>query len=263
MINKIALAVALLLSAVAAYYSIAGLAAIFSGAVVAIVLMGASLELGKVVTASWLYRNWDICPRLIKWYLSFSVVVLMFVTSMGIFGFLSKAHIEHSSSLGDSVSKLEICKINEQLERDKITDARRVLEQLDKSVEVLTSNNRLRGSSGAIAVRSSQKQERQQLTETIANSNQAIAKIKADCAPLEKEVRGVEAEVGPIKYVAELIYGETNDQLLDKAVRWVIIVLVFVFDPLAILLLIAANVGLSQKQAKFEIVNGKLQKVFK
>ena len=99
MINKIALAVALLLSAVAAYYSIAGLAAIFSGAVVAIVLMGVSLELGKVVTASWLYRNWDICPRLIKWYLSFSVIVLMFVTSMGIFGFLSKAHIEHSSSL--------------------------------------------------------------------------------------------------------------------------------------------------------------------
>jgi len=263
MINKIALAVALLLSAVAAYYSIAGLAAIFSGAVVAIVLMGASLELGKVVTASWLYRNWDICPRLIKWYLSFSVVVLMFVTSMGIFGFLSKAHIEHSSSLGDSVAKLEICKINEQLERDKITDARRVLEQLDKSVEVLTSNNRLRGSSGALAVRASQKQERQQLTETIANSNQSIAKIKADCAPLEKEVRGVEAEVGPIKYVAELIYGETSDALLDKAVRWVIIILVFVFDPLAILLLIAANVGLSQKQAKFEIVNGKLQKVFK
>ena len=246
------LVMALAISGVAAWYSIVGLIAIFSGATTAIIIMGGVLEAGKLVTASWLYRNWKQVPFLLKSYLTTAVVVLMFITSMGIFGFLSKAHLEQSISVGGT-NELQITNLERQIERQQaiITDAETVLSQLDSQVTTLIEYDRIRGPSGSIAVRESQSEERSLLNKTIDAAYIRIDGLQKDLTPLQQEKLAIEVEVGPLKYIAELIYGDQARDFLDEAVRWVIMLIVFVFDPLAVLLLIAANMTLAQpKQPK-------------
>lgn len=248
MINYIALLVALTLSGVAGWYSIIGLTAIFSASFWPVVIMGSTLEVGKVVTASWLYRNWHIAPKIIRYYLTTAVIVLMFITSMGIFGFLSKAHIEQTISTSDNTVLIQ--QIDSRIEREnkKISDANIVIQQLDNSVKVLQDANRMRGKDGAIAVREKQKEERAQLQATIDDALKAIDSLQEEKTKLSVEQTKLEAEVGPLKYIAELIYSNADKNQLEAAVRWVIIILVMVFDPLAVLLLIAANIGLQNKR---------------
>ena len=240
------LAMALAISGVAAWYSIAGLIAIFSGATTAIIIMGGVLEAGKLVTASWLYRNWKQVPFLLKSYLTSAVVVLMFITSMGIFGFLSKAHLEHSISVGGT-NELQITNLERQIARQQsiIADAETVLTQLDQQVAVLIEYDRIRGPTGSIAVREKQSEERSVLNETIDAAYIQIDGLQKDLTPLQQEKLAIEVEVGPLKYIAELIYGDQARDYFDEAVRWVILLIVFVFDPLAVLLLIAANMNLA------------------
>jgi len=243
----ITLVTALAISGVAAWYSIAGLVAIFASAKVAIIIMGGVLEVGKLVTASWLYRNWQAIPLLLKAYLTTAVIVLMLITSMGIFGFLSKAHLDQTIQVGGTnelrISQLERLISNQQR---VIEDAEVVLEQLDGAVQTLIDYERIRGETGSIATRAAQKEERQALNETINAAVSLINGYQEDLIPYKKEQISLEAEVGPLKYIAELIYGDQANDLLDEAVRWVILLIVFVFDPLAVLLLIAANMTLSQ-----------------
>ena len=243
----ITLVTALAISGVAAWYSIAGLVAIFASAKVAIIIMGGVLEVGKLVTASWLYRNWQTIPILLKAYLTTAVIVLMLITSMGIFGFLSKAHLDQTIQIGGTnelrISQLERLISNQQR---VIEDAEVVLEQLDGAVQTLIDYERIRGETGSIATRAAQKEERQALNETINAAVSLINGYQEDLIPYKKEQISLEAEVGPLKYIAELIYGDQANDLLDEAVRWVILLIVFVFDPLAVLLLIAANMTLSQ-----------------
>jgi hypothetical protein len=241
------LVMALAISGVAAWYSIVGLMAIFSGATTAIIIMGGVLEAGKLVTASWLYRNWKQIPFLLKSYLTSAVIVLMFITSMGIFGFLSKAHLEHSISVGGT-NELQISNLERQIERQQaiITDAETVLSQLDSQVATLIEYDRIRGPSGSIAVRESQSEERSLLNETINAAYSRIESIQEELSSLLQEKLAIEVEVGPLKYIAELIYGNQARDFFDEAVRWVILLIVFVFDPLAVLLLIAANMTLSK-----------------
>ena len=241
------LVMALAISGVAAWYSIVGLMAIFSGATTAIIIMGGVLEAGKLVTASWLYRNWKTIPFLLKSYLTSAVIVLMFITSMGIFGFLSKAHLEHSISVGGT-NELQISNLERQIERQQaiITDAETVLSQLDSQVATLIEYDRIRGPSGSIAVRESQSEERSLLNETINAAYSRIESIQEELSSLLQEKLAIEVEVGPLKYIAELIYGNQARDFFDEAVRWVILLIVFVFDPLAVLLLIAANMTLSK-----------------
>ena len=238
---------ALAISGVAAWYSIAGLIAIFSGATTAIIIMGGVLEVGKLVTASWLYRNWKQVPFLLKSYLTTAVVVLMFITSMGIFGFLSKAHLEHSISVGGT-NELQISNLERQIERQQaiITDSETVLTQLDSQVATLIEYDRIRGPSGSIAVREGQSEERSLLNETINTAYSRIESIQEELSPLLQEKLAIEVEVGPLKYIAELIYGDQARDYFDEAVRWVILLIVFVFDPLAVLLLIAASINFAQ-----------------
>ena len=240
------LAMALAISGVAAWYSIAGLIAIFSGATTAIIIMGGVLEAGKLVTASWLYRNWKRVPFLLKSYLTSAVVVLMFITSMGIFGFLSKAHLEHSISVGGT-NEIQIANLERQIARQQsiIADAETVLAQLDSQVATLIEYDRIRGPSGSIAVRQNQSEERSVLNETIDAAYVRIDGLQKDLTPLQQEKLAIEVEVGPLKYIAELIYGDQARDYFDEAVRWVILLIVFVFDPLAVLLLIAANMNLA------------------
>lgn len=250
MINYIALLVALVLSSVAGWYSIIGLTAIFSASFWPIVIMGTTLEIGKVVTTAWLHRNWRCSPIMLKYYLTAAVVVLMFITSMGIFGFLSKAHIEQTISSSDNTVLIQ--QLDDKIEREnkKISDAEIVIVQLDNTVKVLQDAQRLRGEDGAIAVREKQKEERTSLQTIIDTAMDEIDKLQTERATLAVEQTRLEAEVGPLKYIAELIYSNADKNQLEAAVRWVIIILVFVFDPLALLLLIAANSGMINMKPK-------------
>ena len=238
---------ALAISAVAAYYSIIGLIAIFSAAVVPIAVMGVVLELGKLVTASWLYHYWKRVPKLLKGYLISAVVVLMFITSMGIFGFLSKAHIEQTTITSDK--SIEIQSVVSAIDRHKkdINRAEFSLSLLDDALKKYTE---LGAVTKALNARKDQEVERNELNKSIQSSTEQIAKLTKTKFGLQKEQLQIESEVGPIRYIAELIYGESSQSVLEDAVRWVIIIIVFVFDPLAVLLLISANITLKEERTR-------------
>lgn len=241
---------ALAVSAVAGWFSIVGLMAIFPGVPVPILTMGVVLEVAKLVTASWIYRNWDTAALLHKIYLTLSVVVLSFITSMGIYGFLSKAHIEQTITMeGNNALQIESIERRISNERRVISDAENVIESLDASVQILQEYDRIRGPDGALAVRQSQAEERQSLNDTIEQALQNIESYEDELRPLRQVALQQEAEVGPVKYIAALIY-ENPEEMLDNTVRIVVILIVLVFDPLAILLVIAANQSLLQRRGE-------------
>ena len=231
------------ISLVAIYYSVMGLTAIFAAAVVPIIIMGTILEIAKLVTTVWLKQNWNRAPISLKAYLSVAVLVLMLITSMGIFGFLSKAHLDQGVPTGDVAAKVALLDEKIKTERDNIDAARKALAQMDASFEqTMSRSTSEQGADKAVAIRKSQAKERASLQKDIATAQTNITKLNEERAPIASELRKVEAEVGPIKYIAALIYGENPDQnILEKAVTWVIITIIFVFDPLAVLLLLASQ----------------------
>ena len=245
-LSYLTLTVALSLSVIAAYYSIMGLAAIFAAAVIPIIIMGSILELGKVVVTLWLHEYWSRCRLLMKMYLVPAVAALMLITSMGIFGFLSKAHSDQSLVSGDVTSKIAIYDEKIKTEKENIEANRKALKQMDEGVDqVLGRSADEKGADKAVALRRSQQKERARLQAEISQSQKSIAELNNTRAPIAAEVRKVEAEVGPIKYIAALIYSDTTDvNILEAAVRWVIILLVIVFDPLAIMMLLASTESL-------------------
>ena len=238
---------ALAISAVAAYYSIIGLIAIFSSAVIPIAVMGVVLETGKLVTAAWVYHHWKRTPTLLKTYLISAVVVLMFITSMGIFGFLSKAHIEQTTINSDNTLQIELIDSKIEREHTTIQRAENTLLQLDNALEKYVE---LGAVTKGLNARKDQQGERDELNTTINESTNAITNLTQKKSELNAERIAIEAEVGPIKYIAELLYGESTTGVLEDAVRGVILIIVFVFDPLAVLLLVAANQSLLQEQQK-------------
>ena len=237
------LLVALIIEAVGAYYSITGLAAIFSGAVIPILIMGASLEIGKVTAAVWLKMYWERASLTYKLYLVPAVAFLMLLTSMGIFGFLSKAHSDQSLVSGDSMAKVAIYDEKINASKDNIAANRKALKQMDEAVDqVMGRSDDEKGADKAVAIRRSQQKERTRLLAEIEVEQRKVAQLSEERAPLAAEFRKVESEVGPIKYIAALIYGDNPDaNILEKAVRWVIILIVAVFDPLALVLILAAQ----------------------
>ena len=364
---------ALSISGVAIFYSVIGLATIFPGAFVPVVIMGGVLEVGKLITASWLYRNWKFTPFMLKTYLTTAVIILSLITSMGIFGFLSKAHLEQNLASDTLIQRIQI--LEDKIESEKMSIERQTLvinraekainrdtgtasgdievqqsiiadaneklktllavetntirdlndrlnttvkdlndrlKTLDKNVsDVLTSNKSFFNEEKAAAdLKASQKEEREQIAVKVAEAEQTIAikiaeaekriaELKADHKaeiakaqeiianmrtgsqdnkgqftkeienaekkifdsqgkidlyivekqPLEKEMLTLEAEIGPVKYIAALAvdWGITDNVETSKAVRWVILLLIVVFDPLAVLLLIAANQSLMRR----------------
>ena len=250
---------AISISVIAAGYSIMGLATLFAGAVVPIIAMGSALEVGKLVAASWLYNNWHnkLVPKTIKAYLTFAVVVLIFITSMGIFGFLSKAHLDQVQPTSSNNIKIEL--IDKQINQQEliITRANKTLSLLDSTLEKYVDMEYV---TRGLKEREKQKPERDALTLAINNASDMIAELTDKKGTLQLEQDKIEAEVGPIKYIAELIYGEEAKDHFDKAVRWVIIVLIFVFDPLAVLLLIAANISLRSRKVAKQEDEAKVQK---
>ncbi len=245
-LSYLTLFVALSLSLVAAWYSIIGLAAIFAAAVVPIIIMGSFLELAKVVVTVWLHEYWHRCRLAMKIYLVPAVVMLMIITSMGIFGFLSKAHSDQSLVSGDVLARLAIYDEKIKTAKENIEANRRVLKQMDEAVDqVMGRSSDEKGADKAVQIRRQQTKERARLMREIETEQKLIAELNEQRAPIATEVRKVEAEVGPIKYIAALIYGDNPDaNLLERAVRWVIIMLVVVFDPLAIMMVLASTESL-------------------
>ena len=235
--------VALFISAVAAYYSIVGLTAIFSAAVIPIVIMGASLEVGKVTAAIWLKLNWHRANLTYKLYLVPALIFLMFLTSMGIFGFLSQAHSDQSLVSGDVQAKISVYDEKIRTAKDNIDANRKALKQMDEAVDqVMGRSADEKGADKAVSIRRSQAKERARLLSEISAEQKTIATVNEARAPIAAEVRKVEAEVGPIKYIAAFVYGDNPEtNILERAVRWVIILIVAVFDPLALVLILAAQ----------------------
>jgi hypothetical protein len=234
---------ALILSLSAAVYSILGLTAIFAAAFWPIVILGGSLEIGKIVTTLWLHKYWKQAELQYKVYLCSAVLILMVLTSMGVFGFLSKAHLDQAVPSGDVQAQVQIFDDKIQTQKDNIKTARAALSQMDTAVDqVMGRSNDEKGADKAVAIRRSQARERTALQNDISKAQTEITKLQEQRAPIASQARKVEAEVGPIKYIAALIYGDNPDaNILEKAVRWVIILIVIVFDPLALTLLLAAT----------------------
>jgi hypothetical protein len=213
-------AAAFLLSGIAGYYSVIGLAAIFMGAFWPVIMMGGALEFAKLVTASWLYRNWKTAPFLLRTYLVIAVALLMLITSMGIFGFLAKAHID--STLDAGANSVELKTLNQQ---QKIADER-LNYLLARAKDPSTASN--------------------QLDRQIQTTQKELTEINKKRLPLLREENKLVADIGPIKYVADMFF--TGDGAVDKAVRLVIFIIMLVFDPLAVLLLIAANISIKKPE---------------
>ena len=347
------------ISAVAVWYSVAGLVAIFAASAVAIIIMGIVLEIGKLVTAIWLHRNWKHAVRWLKTYLAIAVVFLMFITSMGIFGFLSKAHIEQTALSGEATAQVEVidekitrstAKIerwqteidrllktgnvstdsalleqdNEALKelralikqekdvvrteadkriataqqrRDKEIEAAKPLledwggeekynkevakakqtEQNESSVarsvrdkkladidkkhakEINTLNKRIGDARKGSTSKAKDADKRiKELEKEIEAEQKVMDSVREDKLVFEKEYRKLEAEVGPIKYIAEFVYGEADKAILEKAVTWVIILIIYVFDPLAVLLLIASQYSFQMLRDDYVPANAKV-----
>lgn len=242
-LNYLALGTSLVIAGIAAYFSVLGLATIFAGAWLSVVIMTGVLEFGKIVTAAYLHLFWDRLNYM-KYYLVLSVVVLMLITSLGIFGFLSKANIDQTLK-GDSYSlEMSIIETRIQAEEDKLARLQTRIEGLDLVISTARPQDRN-------YIDRRQKEERDLIAQDMDVIIDQVVKYNEELMPLKREQLMQEGEIGPIKYVAEVIYGqEESVKYLDNAVRWVIFALIFVFDPLAVLLLITSTSLIARKIEK-------------
>lgn len=236
--NIFALSAGIAISSISAWYSIVGLTAIFAGAFWSIVIMGATLEIGKIVTAAYLYRNWKSLSTLVSIYFASAVIILMVITSMGTFGYLSKAHIEQTSGAQNIDAKIE--RIDQMIarERGRIVRAERIQAQLDASINSLIDQKYV---VLGLEARRKQENERRAIDESIREYQATIDKLNDEKMPLQQSMRDARREVGPIRYVAELIYGSSDTEILERSIRGIIILLVLVLDPLAVLLIMVST----------------------
>ena len=231
---------AIALSGIAAYYSVIGLAQIFPGSFWPIILMGSILEVAKLVTVSWLYNNWNDTVRVMRYYFLSAIVLLMVITSMGIFGYLSKAHLDSNVILGANTVQLKTLETQEKIAKDRLTYL------LQRAGDPATASNKI--------------------DKQIQDTQTELKRISTEKLPLMAEENKLSAEIGPIKYIAELFYSKDDPGFIDKAVRAVIMIIIIVFDPLAVLLLIAANqtyktIQNSSKEEPMPVKKAKKKKV--
>lgn len=235
----------IILSGVAGFFSIIGLTTLFSGAYWSVVVMGTTLEISKLVAVSWLYNNWKRASRGLKIYLLTAILVLMFITSMGIFGYLSRAHIEQKVALSTGVgSDITVLQNDIKIKEDAIKDIDRQITVIDSSIDKMLEKGQAKDS---LKASDNQKKKRDELVLKKNVLIKELTPLKTQMVKYESEYKKVESELGPIKYIAEWVYGPTDEKILDKTVRYVIIVIIVVFDPLAVFLLIAYNVSVRQR----------------
>lgn len=242
-IAYLALVSGLAISGVAEYYSIMGLIAIYPAAFWPVIILGIVLGVGKISATVWLKQNWEWSPFFLKAYVLPAIIILMMITSLGVFGFLSKAHSDQSLVSGDVQSKIAIYDEKIKTAKENIEADRRQLRQMDEAVDqVMARSTTEEGATKSNAIRRAQARDRATLAKSIEANQKLIGVLNDEAAPIRAEVRKVEAEVGPIKYIAHLLYGENPDtNILEKAVIWVTVLIVIVLDPLAIVLLLSSQ----------------------
>jgi len=246
LISYLTLFSGLSISAVAIYYSICGLVSIFPGAVTSIIVMGAVLEISKLVATIWLKRFWNIAPIIIKIYVTTAIIILMAITSLGIYGFLARANMEQSANTGDIQDKIEIINEKMKIQNDIISSAEKSLSQLDTAVDQsISRTNNERGVQRSVNIRKAQKSERDYLLNSINGARKEISSLRDEKAPFTIQARKKSVEFGPIKSIAGLFFDD-NDKNLESAVRYVIMFIVIVFDPLAVVLLLCSQYSFSQ-----------------
>jgi len=244
--------IALVLSFISGYYSVVGIATIFSAIPIPVIIMSASMEVAKVTAAVWLHRYWRSCKWLMRGYLTIAILVLCSITSMGVFGLLSRAHADQGVVSADKTAEINVLDEKIKIERDNIEYSRQAIAQMNAGVDQTIARSTTENAVGrAVQIRKSQSKERSQLQKDIDQSQTRIKQLNDERAPLAAELRKFEAEVGPIKYIAAMVYNDNPDAAtLERAVRWVIILLVVVFDPLAITLVLAANESIKWERDK-------------
>lgn len=233
----------LTLASTAAYFSIVGLMTIFSGAALSIAFMASVLEFGKIVSAAWLHYEWDRINNLVRAYFTGAVIVLMLITSMGIFGYLSKAHID-AAVTGDSYS-LEASILDKRLDGKQLqlNNLTGRLESLDYVLQTSQPKDRN-------YVNKVQTTERNEINASIDLLVDDIVELNEKKMPILRQQLDQEAELGPVKYIADMIYGDDAESYYDNAVRWIILTIIFVFDPLAIMLLIVSTAAFKREREK-------------
>ena len=241
--NNMVLMVAFAISTIAEYYGILGLTAIFAGAFISTIIMGSILGIAKITITMWLRKYWDIASIWIKVYLVSAVIILSTLTCIGVFGHLSKAHLEQSAPIGDIQSKIELIDAKINTEKDNLQSSKLLLGQLDNQVNsALSRTDDAQGVNRSVQIRKQQAKERSEIQKSIEKSSTLIAQYNEEKAPLSSQIRKIEADVGPIKFLAAFIYGDNAEKSsLEAAVRWMIVLLVIVFDPLAIAMVLAAT----------------------
>lgn len=235
----------IILSGVAGFFSIIGLTTLFSGAYWSVVVMGTTLEISKLVAVSWLYNNWKRASRGLKIYLLTAILILMFITSMGIFGYLSRAHIEQKVSLSTGVgSDITVLQNQIKIKEDLIKDLDKQIMVIDSSIDKMLEKGQAKDS---LKASDSQRKKRDDLVNRKNSIITELSPLKIQMVKHNNDYKKIESELGPIKYIAEWVYGPTDEKILDKTVRYVIVILILVFDPLAVFLLIAYNVSVRQR----------------
>jgi len=250
LLNYLALITSIVIAGIAAYFSVIGMATMFAGAYLGTVVMMTALEFGKLVTAAYLHLAWEKMNYL-KWYLLSSVAVLMLITSLGIFGYLSKANIE-VSLVGDG-NNLELSILDTRIEAEEGKIQR--LQDRVANLDLVLSTGRPQDRN---YINRQQRDERKQIAEDIDTSIGLITQYTEDKLPIQRKQLQQDSKIGPIKYVAEVIYGqEESVKYLDNAVRWVIFALIFVFDPLAVLLLVTSVALIVDKPVQKKVATPK------
>ena len=242
-LNHVARIVAIIISIAAGTISVIGLASMFSGAFIAVIIVASLLEVAKVVTAAWLEQHWKTFGVKLKCYLVSAVVVLMLITSLGIYGFFARAHIEQQIQMTTGeTSRLPLIESKIKVERQKLGDLDKQIALIDTAVSAMTEKSRAtKDAKSALAAAQQQRKTRDGLVASKDSIFAAITELETEKSRLENVVKKNEVEVGPLKYLAKLYYGEANASNLEHAVQMLILTLVFVFDPLAIALLLASN----------------------
>lgn len=248
MLTYITLFLSLCLAGAAAYFSIIGLTSIFIGAFWSIVVMATLLELCKLTTAAWLHLEWNKIVWWIKGYLGIALVVLMLITSGGIFGYLSKAHLEHTTVNEELIVQIDRVEEDIGINQDRLDRIDRQLGLFDKALDRYIDEGYV---SRGLDKRKEQQEERTQLEEARAEISTKLQELQSQRSDLRKQNVVVEAEIGPLKYIAEIIYGDEARNHYSEAVRWIIMALVLVFDPLAVLLLVVSAKALRNDEVYF------------
>ncbi len=261
---------ALSVSASAAFYSVSGLSKLFAGATLAVIIMATSLEVAKLVIASLLYQYRTTIPKLLKYYLTIAAVVLVLITSMGIYGFLSAAYQETAAKAGSIDSQIALIETKRDNVREQLTVYNAEKSTINGAVSDLRSglsNNTIQykdKETGEIITTTSSSTRRaleKQLDQAISRQteiNSKVDELNEQLFEYETEIvevktnNDIAGELGPLKYLSGL-----TGMPMDKIINWLLLTIIFVFDPLAIALVIAANFAFEQLKPKENIYGEK------